>query len=128
MVSHESMQMRVLNNYETWLGLVRYKTNAPPGGVPRNNNVLSASAHGDKMAAGGATAATAFTFHSIEETLAWLARGEDPLVPCAAAAVTSPRMPGMLEQADHIQVLCTGSLHLIGGVLRLITPHINDAQ
>jgi hypothetical protein len=52
-----------------------------------------------------------FTFNSIEESLQWLSCGRDPnLTP---GKPHGPMLPAVLSEAEHIQVLCTGSLHLI---------------
>ncbi|ELT92360.1 hypothetical protein CAPTEDRAFT_191238 [Capitella teleta] len=51
-----------------------------------------------------------FTFQSIQEALDWLSQDKDS---------KSRRRPNVIESAEHIQVLCTGSLHLIGGILSL---------
>ena len=60
-------------------------------------------------------------FQSIEEGLYWLTKGRDGKM--------QPQQNGVDENgtaterdADFIQVLCTGSLHLVGGVIKVIEP------
>jgi hypothetical protein len=39
-----------------------------------------------------------------------------------------PDFPSHLKQADRLQVLVTGSLHLIGGVIGLLDPYFNEGK
>ncbi len=70
----------------------------------------------------------AVTFSSIIEALEWLSQGRDPLLTPMTSHDSPPQstMPDVLRNADHIQVLCTGSLHLVGGVLGVLQPEICD--
>ena len=61
-----------------------------------------------------------YVLHSIEESHTWLTRGGQSGLD--SKSVTMATYPGVLMEADHIQVLVTGSLHLVGGLLGLIQP------
>ena len=58
-------------------------------------------------------------FSSIQDALLWATQGRDPNLNCASLSKELASTSSCLEGADHIQVLCTGSLHLIGGVIGL---------
>jgi len=62
-------------------------------------------------------------FGSILDALHWITQGKDASLPQVIMNVPSV---GLLREADHLQVLCTGSLHLVGGVLALLEPDISD--
>ena len=36
------------------------------------------------------------------------------------------RVPDVLSQAEHVQVLCCGSLYLVGGLISILKPDLND--
>lgn len=67
---------------------------------------------------------SAFTFDCIQEALQWVSQGKDPHLP--PLTYQQPSLPVHLQRSHHIQVLATGSLHLIGGIIKLIEPHFND--
>ncbi|XP_059159689.1 folylpolyglutamate synthase, mitochondrial-like isoform X2 [Physella acuta] len=60
-----------------------------------------------------------FVFPCIYDALVWAAHGRD-------AAFVGQCVESPVATAGHVQVLITGSLHLVGGVLGVITPHMND--
>ncbi|XP_064616847.1 folylpolyglutamate synthase, mitochondrial-like [Liolophura sinensis] len=53
----------------------------------------------------------------LSEALQWTTQGRDPALPRRQATLI---IPGYLQKASHIQILVTGSIHLVGGVLKLI--------
>ena len=63
-------------------------------------------------------------FPSISHALAWVTHGRDDL--CTPPDDSLPAMPHWLKHSQHVQVLITGSFHLVGGVLTVIDPHMND--
>ncbi len=67
-----------------------------------------------------------FTFTSIQEAFTFLSQGRDTDFPVAISPSACQELPPCLKEAQHIQVLCTGSLHLIGGTLRLLDPQLNE--
>ena len=63
------------------------------------------------------------TFGSILESLHWICQGRVSPLPLIHSEIESSRI---LREADHVQVLCTGSLHLVGGILGLLEPDVCD--
>jgi len=67
------------------------------------------------------------TFNCIADSLIWVSRGRDPrLLNTDCTGVSIQGLPESLKSADHVQVLCTGSLHLVGDILSLLDPFICD--
>ena len=65
-----------------------------------------------------------YVFNTIQDGLTWMTQGRDPALDGISPPVAV--VPQVLREADHIQVLVTGSLHLVGGLLGLIDPDMND--
>lgn len=65
-------------------------------------------------------------FANIHDALQWISQGRDPLF--GMAANDSGKVPETLVKCRHLQVLCVGSLHLIGGVLGLLQPDMNSSN
>ncbi|XP_022322466.2 folylpolyglutamate synthase, mitochondrial-like isoform X1 [Crassostrea virginica] len=57
-------------------------------------------------------------FPCISSALSWATQGREP----NTSTQTIVEIPSTLRNAEHIQILVTGSLHLVGGVLGLIGP------
>ena len=68
----------------------------------------------------------AYTFSSIQEALTFITQGRERDFPVATNHESSSEVPAQIRDADHIQVLCTGSLHLVGGALQLLDPDLNN--
>lgn len=68
----------------------------------------------------------AYTFTSIQEALTFVTQGKDRDFPIAPNYESTAELPASLKNANHIQVLCTGSLHLVGGALQLLDPELNS--
>lgn len=64
-------------------------------------------------------------FPSIYDALRWATQGRDPLLQ-DEVKIDLRNIPEDLRDPAHVQVLVTGSLHLIGGVLRVISPDFNS--
>ncbi|KAK6196398.1 hypothetical protein SNE40_001631 [Patella caerulea] len=64
-------------------------------------------------------------FPCITDTLVWVTQGRDTNI-SNVTEETLPDVPSSLKDANHLQVLVTGSLHLVGGVLLQISPGLND--
>ena len=73
--------------------------------------------NGVKMATNGQVK----IFQSIEEGLYWLTKGRDGKIQPQESSMDTNGTTTE-HDVDHIQVLCTGSLHLVGGVIRVIEP------
>ena len=61
-------------------------------------------------------------FPSISGAIRWIACGKEPLIEKAKEG--GPCSPRKLAMAEHVQVLVTGSLHLVGGVMKFLGPGI----
>jgi len=65
------------------------------------------------------------TFNCIADSLIWVSRGRDArLLNGDGTDVSIQGLPECVKSADHVQVLCTGSLHLVGDILSLLDPHV----
>ncbi|NWI11291.1 FOLC protein, partial [Crypturellus soui] len=70
-------------------------------------------------------------FPCISHALQWIAQGRDPHVPAPSAKGAHPHPVAssgavLLREAAVIRVLVTGSLHLVGGVLKLLDPALSQ--
>ncbi|XP_025915563.1 folylpolyglutamate synthase, mitochondrial [Apteryx rowi] len=70
-------------------------------------------------------------FPCISHALQWIAQGRVPCVPAPAAKGAHPHPVAssgavLLQEAAVIRVLVTGSLHLVGGVLKLLDPALSQ--
>eukprot|EP00794_Sanderia_malayensis_P016247 gene16248-17889_t len=63
-------------------------------------------------------------FSNISDALKWIAAGKDSLID--KPRLGGPKVPSRLALSEHIQVVVTGSLHLVGGVMRFLGPEIVD--
>ncbi|XP_025113219.1 folylpolyglutamate synthase, mitochondrial-like [Pomacea canaliculata] len=82
-------------------------------------------------AASNAAQCISANFPCISTALKWATLNRDMSFSSIAAADSRNKDDSKLradESPDHVQVLVTGSLHLVGGVLELIYPNFNDAQ
>ncbi|XP_069121229.1 folylpolyglutamate synthase, mitochondrial-like isoform X3 [Argopecten irradians] len=64
-------------------------------------------------------------FPSIYDAVKWAVQGRDPLVE-DDQKLDLNEIPKDLRDPAHIQILITGSLHLVGGVLRAVGPEYNS--
>lgn len=58
----------------------------------------------------------------INDALLWISQGSDPNLVAGYYNIPSQVVPQDLVEADQVQVLVTGSLHLVGGVVACIQP------
>ncbi|CAG5116620.1 unnamed protein product [Candidula unifasciata] len=63
----------------------------------------------------------AVIFPCIIEALSWACQGRDPKVQVQDPQAIPQTIPSFLSEADHIQVLATGSLNFVGGVLDVLS-------
>lgn len=63
-------------------------------------------------------------FSYIYQALYWSTQGKDKLIPSCTTPL--PETPTSISDADHIQILVTGSLHLVGGVLRVLDVDLSQ--
>uniref|UniRef100_A0A3B5KJC1 Folylpolyglutamate synthase n=1 Tax=Xiphophorus couchianus TaxID=32473 RepID=A0A3B5KJC1_9TELE len=71
--------------------------------------------------------ADSLVFPCILSALRWIAQGRDPVLtePAQTAPPVTPSMAAkaaLLQDAAHVHILVTGSLHLVGGVLKHLDP------
>lgn len=66
------------------------------------------------------------SFPCVLHALTWATQRRDPGVKVKDPLATLPEVPKALVDADHIQILVTGSLHLVGAVLAVLEPEMND--
>lgn len=65
-----------------------------------------------------------FAFNTILESLLFVSRGQDPRIKVESdMGIGAP----CLQVAHHIQVLCVGSLHLVGGILSILDPTVCES-
>lgn len=71
-------------------------------------------------------------FSCISHALQWISQGRDPVFqppsppPSLLAHPVAGSGVGVLREAAAIHVLVTGSLHLVGGVLKLLDPSLSQ--
>ncbi|XP_078685851.1 folylpolyglutamate synthase, mitochondrial-like [Branchiostoma floridae x Branchiostoma belcheri] len=63
-------------------------------------------------------------FPCISDALSWVQHGKDKELSRSNSPQCHPH--SSLDEAVHIQVLITGSLHLIGGALKVLDPSMSD--
>ncbi|NXF29488.1 FOLC protein, partial [Nyctibius bracteatus] len=73
----------------------------------------------------------ALVFPCLAQALRWVAQGRDPRLAAPAASGAHPPPAAssgavLLREAAAVHVLVTGSLHLVGGVLRLLDPALSQ--
>ncbi|XP_036357366.1 folylpolyglutamate synthase, mitochondrial-like isoform X2 [Octopus sinensis] len=61
-------------------------------------------------------------FESIHDCIYWCSQSKDKALNKRLSI--QPSMPSILEEADHVQILVTGSLYLVGGVLTIFRDSI----
>lgn len=68
------------------------------------------------------------SFPCVRHALSWATQGKDADISVKDPNASIPDIPASLEDADHIQVLVTGSLHLVGAILSVLDPNMNDCE
>ena len=146
MVTTDSQHNKCIVNRNAWLEVVSNQFNLPPqegssGGIAshkrsssefisdENDSNKRPKLQDKKMTEASSSSQTevtmpTYTFGSISEALQWCSQGHENSISLDSTVL--PTVPESLENPAHIQVLVTGSLHLVGGVLRLIHPSMND--
>ncbi|NWX96832.1 FOLC protein, partial [Nothoprocta ornata] len=136
-VTLENALTRCLENQKTWTQLLEEKVGqdvwlAPPLEV---GSLLKPDAvRGALLLVPSAERplnSNSLVFPCISHALQWIAQGRDPCVPAPAAKGAHPHPVAssgavLLQEAAAIRVLVTGSLHLVGGVLKLLDPALSQ--
>lgn len=116
----DSQLRRCADNRNAWLSLcashrgrsaLSQDPNEVPSGTSNNNNDVFPT--------------QARIFPSIVDSLHWVSRGQDDRT-ANGLVESSADLPRCLQTAQHVFVLCTGSLHLVGDILSLLDPHVCD--
>ena len=63
-------------------------------------------------------------FSSVHDAICWLDQGRDPLLDSLPKDANTPDLPLELAAPAHLQLLITGSIHLVGAVFRALGPEI----
>ncbi|XP_077971572.1 folylpolyglutamate synthase, mitochondrial-like [Styela clava] len=117
--SLENQLLSAVRNHEEWL-LVKQEQQM------REKQVLS----------GGSVVANSYrvsrdlkapVFATIADAIAWMSEGRDEKLfktSLELASTENYQIP-LLKDANHVQVLVTGSVHLVGGFLRILDPNMN---
>ncbi|NWR83601.1 FOLC protein, partial [Furnarius figulus] len=136
-VTLENALTRCLENQRTWTRLLEEKGGQDPW-LPaplRVGGLLQPTpARGSLLLVPPAPRplnSPALVFPCLAQALRWVAQGRDPhlAAPAASGAHTHPAASSgavLLREATAVRVLVTGSLHLVGGALRLLDPTLSQ--
>ncbi|XP_069729286.1 folylpolyglutamate synthase, mitochondrial [Phaenicophaeus curvirostris] len=136
-VTLENALTRCLENQRTWTRLLEEKGGQDPW-LPaplRARGLLQpAPARGTLLLVPPAPRplnSPALVFPCLAQALRWVAQGRDPRLAAPAATGAHPHPAAssgavLLREAATVRVLVTGSLHLVGGVLRLLDPALSQ--
>ncbi|NXL58446.1 FOLC protein, partial [Chordeiles acutipennis] len=136
-VTLENALTRCLENQRTWTRLLEEKGGQDPW-LPaplRAGGLLQPTpARGTLLLVPPAPRplnSPALVFPCLAQALRWVAQGRDPQLaaPTATGAHPHPAASSgavLLREAAAVHVLVTGSLHLVGGVLRLLDPALSQ--
>ncbi|NWY17826.1 FOLC protein, partial [Aphelocoma coerulescens] len=136
-VTLENALTRCLENQRTWTTLLEEKVGQDPwlpsplwvGGL-----LQPAPTRGSLLLVPPAPRplnSPALVFPCLAQALQWVAQGRDPhlAAPTASGAHPHPAASSgavLLREAAVVHVLVTGSLHLVGGALRLLDPALSQ--
>ncbi|KAM6048092.1 folylpolyglutamate synthase, mitochondrial isoform 1-T1 [Chlamydotis macqueenii] len=136
-VTLENALTRCLENQRTWTRLLEEKGGQDPW-LPaplRVGGLLQpAPSRGTLLLVPPAPRplnSPALVFPCLAQALRWVAQGRDPRLAAPAATGAHPHPAAssgavLLREAAAVRVLVTGSLHLVGGVLRLLDPSLSQ--
>ncbi|NXM56623.1 FOLC protein, partial [Illadopsis cleaveri] len=132
-VTLENALTRCLENQRTWTRLLEEKVGQDPW-LPsplRVGGLLQpAPARGTLLLVPPAPRplnSPALVFPCLAQALRWVAQGRDPHLAAPAASGAHPHSGAvLLREAAAVRVLVTGSLHLVGGALRLLVPALSQ--
>ncbi|KAM9370786.1 folylpolyglutamate synthase, mitochondrial [Phaethornis superciliosus] len=136
-VTLENALTRCLENQRTWTQLLEEKGGQDPW-LPtplRARGLLQPSAARGSLLLVPPTPrplnSPALVFPCLAQALRWVAQGRDPQLSAPVASGAHPHPVAssgavLLREAAAVRVLVTGSLHLVGGVLRLLDPALSQ--
>lgn len=64
----------------------------------------------------------------INDALLWMSQGRDSQLTSEYSVIPDMAVPRDLEEAEQVQILVTGSLHLVGGVLACVQPGMEEPK
>ncbi|XP_056668433.1 folylpolyglutamate synthase, mitochondrial isoform X2 [Monodelphis domestica] len=133
-VTLDHMLTRCLENQKHWNRLAEEKAGLDPW-LAQTSESSSGPLHGPLLLVPPAPRplnTSSLVFSCISHALQWISQGRDPHFqpsslprglhshPVASTGAV------LLKEASSIQVLVTGSLHLVGGVLKLLDPSLSQ--
>lgn len=124
MVTLDQVLLRCLAHQEHWSRLEEEQAGPEPG-APAS---LLLAPHPPEAH----SAASSLVFSCISHALQWISQGRDPVFqpPDPPQGLLAHTVAGsgadVLREAAAIHVLVTGSLHLVGGVLKLLEPSLSQ--
>lgn len=119
----DQVLLRCLEHQQHWNRLDEEQACPEPGG-PVSLLLAPRPAHSHST--------SSLVFSCISQALQWISQGRDPVFhPCSPPrSLFAHPMAGsganVLREAAAIHVLVTGSLHLVGGVLKLLEPSLSQ--
>ncbi|XP_061208881.1 folylpolyglutamate synthase, mitochondrial isoform X1 [Neopsephotus bourkii] len=134
-VTLENALTRCLQNQQTWTRLLEEKGGQDPwlpaplrvGGLlqpaPSRGTLLLVPPSPRPLNS------PSLVFPCLAQALRWVAQGRDPHLAAPMGAHPHPAASSgavLLQEAAAIRVLVTGSLHLVGGALRLLDPTLSQ--
>lgn len=137
-VTLENALTRCLENQKTWTRLMEEKGGQDPwlppplevGGLLKPDPLRGALLL--VPPAERPLNSTSLVFPCLSHALQWIAQGRDPHLPAPPAKGGAHPQPVatsgavLLQEAAAVRVLVTGSLHLVGGVLKLLDPALSQ--
>ncbi|XP_064891976.1 folylpolyglutamate synthase, mitochondrial isoform X3 [Columba livia] len=135
-VTLDNALTRCLENQQTWTRLLEKGGQDPwlPAPLRAGGLLQPAPTRGTLLLVPPAPRplnSPALVFPCLAQALRWVAQGRDPQLAAPAATGAHP-LPAassgavLLQEAAAIHVLVTGSLHLVGGALRLLDPTLSQ--
>ncbi|XP_063172353.1 folylpolyglutamate synthase, mitochondrial isoform X2 [Candoia aspera] len=136
-VTLENVLTRCLQNQSHWNRLMEAKLTQDPWlpVLPEVGGWLKQPPlHGPPLFAAPSTRllnSNSLVFPCISHALQWITQGRDPHLPTPPPRGLHPHPAAssgavLLKEAVAIRVLVTGSLHLVGGVLKLLDPTLSQ--
>lgn len=108
-VSNETRLKTCEKNFQCWQSLQNERLVLEN----TNNDVISTTEQSNNIAS---------CFPCVSSAFRWIARGRDANI--GQPDLDAPETPEKLLNAKHTQVVVTGSLHLVGTVMKFLGPEI----
>lgn len=112
-ISRDSRLKKCDELQQKWLQLIYNVAEEKPEHVAEQPGIdvcLAEDLHGSRSA----------VFPSISSAIRWIAMRREPDI--ESVDDVGPVYPLVMQESDHVQVLISGSLHLVGGVLKFLGP------